>query len=143
MNKRPLCLGGLGSEFTQGLISYRNILQDLLDRYYCIDRTARLSLNRDFMMGASRLEREKRKTSFLSHRFWVGITISLFCLWLAIRNVAWAEVRGAFENVNMLWFALAIPIQMLSVGTRAQRWRKLLEGKVKFPESLWGQGIHS
>lgn len=93
------------------------------------------------MMGASRLEREKRKTSLLSYRFWLGISISLFCLWLAVRNVAWAEVRGAFENVNLLWFALAVPLQVVSVGTRSERWRKLLEGKAKWRDTLWSQGI--
>lgn len=76
-----------------------------------------------------------------SYRFWLGLGISLLCLWLAVRNIAWMEVRAAFQEVNVKWLILAILIQIISVGTRAERWRKLLEDKLGWLDSLWGQGI--
>ncbi len=61
-----------------------------------------------------------------SPRFWVGILISLVCLWLAFRKVPLAEFGSALAKANYLWLIPAVVAQYFAVLTRAKRWAVLL-----------------
>jgi glycosyltransferase 2 family protein len=74
-------------------------------------------------------------------RFWVGCTISMACLWLALRHVPVAELGYSVARANLSWLLLAIALQLLAVIARAQRWVVLLGEKGRLADSFWAQGV--
>jgi uncharacterized protein (TIRG00374 family) len=74
-------------------------------------------------------------------RFWVGCTISLLCLWLALHHVPLAEVGHLVARANRLWLLLAVAFQLSGVLARAQRWVVLLSNKTQLTDSFWSQGV--
>ncbi|MDI6792445.1 MAG: lysylphosphatidylglycerol synthase transmembrane domain-containing protein [bacterium] len=61
-----------------------------------------------------------------NYKFWPGILLSVFFLWLALRGVNFEEMIDAIAKVS--WWYL-IPIGLVTLGTflvRALRWRYLL-----------------
>jgi uncharacterized protein (TIRG00374 family) len=59
-------------------------------------------------------------------QFWLGVVISVFFLWLVLRNldvsVFWSEVQSA----NYWWLLPGVAVYMLAVWVRAWRWHYLL-----------------
>jgi glycosyltransferase 2 family protein len=80
--------------------------------------------------------------SLLSNwRFWVGCTISMACLWLALRHVPLVELGHSVARANLSWLLLAMALQLLAVIIRAQRWVVLLGEKGRLADSFWAQGV--
>ena len=76
-----------------------------------------------------------------SYRFWIGILISLVCLWLAIKDIPVQTMAGSIGSAAYLWLIPAFAAQILAVLTRSQRWIVLLKQPKRFIPSLWAQGI--
>ncbi|MGD8605071.1 MAG: lysylphosphatidylglycerol synthase transmembrane domain-containing protein [Anaerolineales bacterium] len=80
--------------------------------------------------------------SFLrSIRFWIGLIISVVCLWLAFRNVPLTQFFGALELVKPGYLAVAAGFQFLAVAARGVRWQSMLGGDVRFRTTFFGHGI--
>ena len=77
-----------------------------------------------------------------SVRFWLGGCLSLLCLWLAIRNVPFADLVHSLSRARYIWLLPAFVLQLFGVVTRAQRWVVLLREKNdRLSDSFWAQGI--
>jgi uncharacterized protein (TIRG00374 family) len=59
-------------------------------------------------------------------QFWVGIVISAFFLYLALRGLHLDEVWRALQTASYLWLLPGIAIYFLGVWARAWRWHYLL-----------------
>jgi hypothetical protein len=57
----------------------------------------------------------------------VGIAATVFFLWVALRNVDWADVATHVRNANWLLLAAAVIVSTLGMHIRAMRWKPLLE----------------
>ena len=57
----------------------------------------------------------------------VGIAATVLFLWLALRNVDWAEVAHHVRNANYLLLAAAVLVSTSGMHLRAMRWKPLLE----------------
>lgn len=57
----------------------------------------------------------------------VGIAATVFFLWLALRNVDWADVATHVREANWLLLSAAVIISTLGMHIRALRWKPLLE----------------
>jgi uncharacterized protein (TIRG00374 family) len=53
---------------------------------------------------------------------WLGLAISLGALFLAFRGLHWGDVGDAMRSANYGLLALALPVMVLSLLARAQRW---------------------
>lgn len=71
----------------------------------------------------------------------IGLTITVFCVWLAFRNVPYAEITNVISGGNYYWLIPAAIAQLLAILMRAQRWVVLLERKDKLEASVWAQGV--
>jgi len=58
-------------------------------------------------------------------RAWTGALISIVCLFLALRRVAWQEVFSGLQRADYRLIALAMTMQMGAVSSTALRWRAL------------------
>jgi uncharacterized protein (TIRG00374 family) len=76
-----------------------------------------------------------------SWRFWIGLAISLVCLWLALRNVPLSHLGAALARTQLVFLPVAIVCQVLSVMPRAKRWQALLDQKGIFKDAFWAHGI--
>ncbi|MBI4570463.1 MAG: flippase-like domain-containing protein, partial [Chloroflexi bacterium] len=56
---------------------------------------------------------------------WLGLAISLGALFLAFRGLRWSEVGDALRSANYGLLALALPVMILALLARAQRWAVL------------------
>lgn len=56
---------------------------------------------------------------------WIGSLISLVCLFLALRRVAWEEVISALQATDYRLIALAMIMQTGAISSTALRWRGL------------------
>jgi uncharacterized protein (TIRG00374 family) len=72
---------------------------------------------------------------------WLGLLISVVCLWLAFRNVPLTQFLGALESVKPAYLALAAGFQFLAVVARGVRWQSILNGGVQFRTTFFGHGI--
>jgi uncharacterized protein (TIRG00374 family) len=59
-------------------------------------------------------------------KFWLGMTISVIFLWLALRGLRLGDVWGALEGANYWWLLPGIGVYFLGVWARAWRWHYLL-----------------
>lgn len=76
-----------------------------------------------------------------SWRFWLGCTLSVFCLWLAFRKVPLGELVRAAAGANLLFLMAAFTVQFLAVVSRAPRWLVLLDKKSGLANSFWAQCV--
>lgn len=61
-------------------------------------------------------------------RVWVGLGVTLLCLWLVIRDVDFAEVTEAMARANwLLLLGGSVPAYLLALWLRALRWRYLTD----------------
>jgi hypothetical protein len=67
-------------------------------------------------------------------RVWLGLAVTVLCLWLALRDVDYAEVGRAMAQANwVLLLAVSIPAHLASVWLRALRWRHLTDPIQRIP----------
>lgn len=57
----------------------------------------------------------------------VGIAVTVFFLWLTLRQVEWAEVWTHLRDANFALLAAAVALSALGMHVRALRWKPLLE----------------
>jgi len=74
-------------------------------------------------------------------RLWLGLVISVLCLWLALRSVPLSELPRLLAGMNALWVLPIILLQLLAVITRAKRWVILLDKEDRLAGSFWAQGV--
>lgn len=71
----------------------------------------------------------------------LGVLISIACLWFAVRNVPFTELRHSVAGARYIWLLPAIVLLLLSILARAKRWVVLLDIRGHFTDSFWAQGI--
>ncbi len=59
-------------------------------------------------------------------QFWLGIAISAFFLYLALRGLRLAELWAALQDANYWWLLPGVAVYFLGVWVRAWRWHYLL-----------------
>jgi uncharacterized protein (TIRG00374 family) len=59
-------------------------------------------------------------------QFWLGIAVSLFFLYIALRGLRLADLGTALADANYWWLLPGIAIYFLAVWARAWRWHFLL-----------------
>jgi hypothetical protein len=59
-------------------------------------------------------------------QLWVGIAISLFFLYIALRGLGLQDLGQAMGQANYVWLIPGVAVYMLGVWARAWRWRYLL-----------------
>jgi uncharacterized protein (TIRG00374 family) len=65
--------------------------------------------------------------------FWLGILISIFFLYFALRGLQLDQVWNAIKNANYWWLLPGIAVYFIAVGVRAWRWHYLLRPLKKIP----------
>ncbi len=68
--------------------------------------------------------------------FGVSIIVSVFFLWLALRDVPLTEVWAGIQRANLGWIALSVVGVVGAQATRAVRWCGLLDNKIRFAKSF-------
>jgi glycosyltransferase 2 family protein len=71
----------------------------------------------------------------------VGLTVTVFCEWLAFRKVPYTEITHIISGGNYYWLIPAVIAQLLAISMRSQRWVVLLDRKNELEASVWSQGI--
>lgn len=71
----------------------------------------------------------------------LGVLISIACLWLAVRNVPFTELRHSVAGARYIWLLPAIVLLLLSIFARAKRWVVLLNEEKRLIDSFWAQGV--
>lgn len=66
-------------------------------------------------------------------QFWLGIAVSVFFLWLALRDQKLDEVIGYLRTGNYLWLIPSITVYFLAVVVRTWRWDYLLRPLKRVP----------
>ena len=59
-------------------------------------------------------------------KFWLGILISIICLYFVFRNIDVSKVIETVRSVNYLYLMLAVVLQLSTIWLRAERWKYLL-----------------
>jgi uncharacterized protein (TIRG00374 family) len=59
-------------------------------------------------------------------QFWLGVLISAFFLWLALRSLKLADVWSAMKTAHYGWLLPGIAVYFVAVWARAWRWHYLL-----------------
>lgn len=63
----------------------------------------------------------------------VGVLVSAFALYFAVRNLHPREVWFAFQRAQYIWIAPAVGLYLLALGARTARWRELLSSERRVP----------
>jgi uncharacterized protein (TIRG00374 family) len=66
-------------------------------------------------------------------QFWLGLLISLFFLWLALRGLQLEQVWQVLKQANYAWLIPGVLVYFLAVWGRAWRWHYLLRPIKKIP----------
>jgi glycosyltransferase 2 family protein len=77
-------------------------------------------------LSNSNRPRSSRQSPFRSPRVWIGIPVSLFFLFLALRGQQLDEIRDAFSRVDWRILPLALLLLYSGIAVRAYRWHVLL-----------------
>lgn len=85
------------------------------------------------------MKKEAKNNNFLLIN--LGVIISLFCLWLAIRKVTITELNQLVKGANYSWLVPALILMLASIMFRAERWKVLLQKRVTLTHSFWAQNI--
>jgi uncharacterized membrane protein YbhN (UPF0104 family) len=59
-----------------------------------------------------------------------SLAVSAIFLWLALRDVPLAEVAESIQQANLFWILVSMGVIVLSLYTRAIRWRGLLGNRI-------------
>lgn len=60
-------------------------------------------------------------------KFWVGILISIVCLYVVFRGIEWGEVLITLRSANYAYLIIAALLNLSTIWLRAERWKYLLE----------------
>lgn len=71
----------------------------------------------------------------------VGLAITVVCVWLAFRKVPFTELTDVISGGNYYWLIPAVIAQLFAILMRSQRWVILLDRKSELEASVWSQGI--
>jgi len=66
-------------------------------------------------------------------QFWLGVFISLFFLYFALRGLNLSELWDAFKHANYWWLIPGIAVYFLAVWVRSWRWHYLLKPVKNIP----------
>lgn len=66
-------------------------------------------------------------------QFWLGVVISLFFMYIALRGLHLSALALAMRNANYLWLIPGVAVYMLAVWARAWRWHYLLRPVKQIP----------
>jgi len=66
-------------------------------------------------------------------QFWVGVVISLFFLYLALRGLGIKDLGEALKQANYWWLLPGVSVYFIGVWVRAWRWHYLLKPVKKIP----------
>ena len=61
-----------------------------------------------------------------SWKFWLGVAVSLFFLYIALRGLRLADLLDVFGQANYWWLLPGIAVYFVAVWARAWRWHYLL-----------------
>lgn len=74
-----------------------------------------------------------------SARFWIGLTISLVCLYFAFQGIQFDQVAVAIQGIDTIWLLPAVLFFLVSYAGRVFRWQLLF-----FPQHLrWTNVFHA
>ena len=68
-------------------------------------------------------------------QFWLGVLISLFFLWLALRSLKLNDVWAALKTAHYGWLIPGVAVYFVGVWARAWRWHYLLKPIKTVPTS--------
>lgn len=60
-------------------------------------------------------------------KFWLGVAVSLFFLYFALRGLKLGDLIGVLEGANYWWLLPGIAVYFVAVWVRAWRWHYLLK----------------
>jgi uncharacterized protein (TIRG00374 family) len=66
-------------------------------------------------------------------QFWLGVAISIFFIWLALRGLKLDDFWGAVRKANYIWLLPGIGVYFIGVWVRAWRWHYLLKPIKEIP----------
>jgi uncharacterized protein (TIRG00374 family) len=66
-------------------------------------------------------------------QFWLGVLISIFFIWLALRGLRLEEFWDAVQKANYIWLIPGVAVYFAGVWVRAWRWHYLLGPIKKIP----------
>src|SRR4030042_3804846 len=66
-------------------------------------------------------------------QFWLGVLISLFLMYLALRGLHLQALAQAMGNANYLWLIPGVGVYLIAVWARAWRWHYLLRPVKSIP----------
>ena len=70
-------------------------------------------------------------------RIWLGVLITVVCVWLSVRGIPFSEVMKTIGRTNFgLLFLLSAPFYAVNVWLRALRWRHLTNSIAPISRSL-------
>ncbi|GAK60353.1 hypothetical protein U27_00244 [Candidatus Vecturithrix granuli] len=59
-------------------------------------------------------------------KFWIGMLISIGCLYFVFRNIDIVKLLETLHSVNYLYLLFAMALQLSTIWLRAERWKYLL-----------------
>jgi len=75
-------------------------------------------------------------------RVWLGVAITAFFLWLALRDVSFGEVAAAIGQADwVVLIGMSVPPYLLSVYSRALRWRHLTDPVQRIPVGALSRAV--
>ena len=88
-------------------------------------------------------ERSRRASwrSGTAVRIGLGVVVSAFCFWLAVRQAPLDELLATAHQVNYWWIVPSVIANVLSFVTRGYRWRVLLGNRGTVAEYVWAHAI--
>ncbi len=60
-------------------------------------------------------------------QFWLGLLISLFFLYLALKGLQFQDLGAAIRDANYIWLIPGVAVYFIAVWARAWRWHYLLK----------------
>jgi glycosyltransferase 2 family protein len=60
-------------------------------------------------------------------QFWLGVVVSAFCVWLALRGLKLEEVLADLRAAHYAWLIPGVAVFFVGVGVRTWRWHYLLK----------------
>ncbi len=60
-------------------------------------------------------------------KFWIGILVSVVCLYVVFRGIEWGKVLATLQSANYVYLGIACVLNLSTIWLRAERWKYLLE----------------
>jgi uncharacterized protein (TIRG00374 family) len=67
-----------------------------------------------------------RRAGLRSWKFWVGLIVSIFFLWIALRGLDFGHFWEALRTANYWWLLPGVGVYFVAVWARTWRWRSML-----------------